>query len=615
MLISLNDSNDSPTFDVDQMVRQLYQSHGEQGTYQVISKLLGYTEVPPTIEEFLTDSDWLGGDIGASIFPVWRAGLNEIYPNPFFSPYIECVCAGAIGTGKTTFAITGALYDLCRLLLMENPQEWFSLMNVTKISYLILNATLDMAENVVYDQMMQTLNSSKRFADWIASAKMASKSTSDRRYKMAGTTMFPRGIDINVGSTAGHALGTATIGCILDEMNFYKFTNQMDNYEQIKNRISSRFLQEAGGSCPARVWLISSRKKKRDQRSTDFLDNHIRKVYNSTDVRIFDYPIWEVLKDKHNYCGKTFKVFIGDNYKDPKVISSVSEILGLDEAKIIDVPIEYANNFEYDIYGSLADLAGKSVGSMYKFISSTERLSRCMIFPNPVHREVVRLDIQDRSDRLEDYFNVNKLVTTQHRGKPRSIHLDMGLTGDKLGIASSLIIGHTNVQRFDHVSGTQMSTVENVFLTEFVVYLEGNPEIPFYKLKEFFIFLRNFGYPISKITLDLRLLSANLQQDLKLLGFQAEYLSVDKSKNPYLLLKDVINENRWIGPDSKLLYAELTGLMDVGDKIDHERDGSKDGADAVAGSIFSANTVSSGYGMYNAIANSDTRNNRFEMII
>ena len=82
--------------------------------------------------------------------------------------------------------------------------------------------------------------------------------------------------------------------------------------------------------------------------------------------------------------------------------------------------------------------------------------------------------------------------------------------------------------------------------------------------------------------------STNIRQDLKLAGFDTELLSVDRKKDPYLYLRNSIYEGRWTGPMHELLAEELLDVEDIGKKYDHSMHGSKDGADAVCGSIYAA---------------------------
>jgi len=132
-----------------QLVSQLVQKHGIKGTMSALSRMAGYVEVPPTISEFVNGADFMGDMLGKGLYSMWRSVLNDIFPNPFYSPYLEVVFSGAIGTGKTTIAVAGVLYDLCKLSFLESPQEKFKLLKSTIILFAVINATLKLAQDVL----------------------------------------------------------------------------------------------------------------------------------------------------------------------------------------------------------------------------------------------------------------------------------------------------------------------------------------------------------------------------------------------------------------------------------------------------------------------------------
>ena len=128
-----------------------------------------------------------------------------------------------------------------------------------------------------------------------------------------------------------------------------------------------------------------------------------------------------------------------------------------------------------------------------------------------------------------------------------------------------------------------------IFYTDFILCIEPRPghEIAIYKIKEFSIDLQRRGYPIAKVSAD-GYQSANLRQDLLLAGINAEIISVDKTKDPYYNLRTAILESRYNGVSHEILDQELRALIDAEKKIDHPVKGSKDLADSVCGSLWSA---------------------------
>jgi hypothetical protein len=268
------------------------------------------------------------------------------------------------------------------------------------------------------------------------------------------------------------------------------------------------------------------------------------------------------------------------------VINRADQILGIPEECVIDVPVEYEQDFRSDIFRSLQDLAGTGTWSYRNFISSVELIDEAQIRPNPVAKDVITLDFFDQSQRLIDYLCYEELDVDS---RPRFLHIDIGLRHDKTGIAATRFDGYVNLKKFDPRTGMTMTSREAIYYTDFVMAIEPRPghEVPLYKLKGLITDLRKREYPIAKVTVD-GFQSANLRQDLELLGFEVEEISVDKKKDAYNHLKNIILESRLSCVRHSVLDEELKNLVDTEKKIDHKKDGSKDVADALAGSVWVA---------------------------
>lgn len=556
-----------------QLVSQLVQAHGVDGTMKALAHMSGYETIPPTINEFVNETDFLGDMLGKGLYSKWRAGLNTIFPNQFYSPFSEVILSGAIGTGKSTVAITGALYDMCKLTCLAKPQEKFKVLKSTVIIYAVINATLKLAHDVLFDQLIEWVESSPYFRT------LANKSS--------GRTKFPKGLDILAGSRFDQTMGRAIVGAILDEMNFQnRISNQAyDNYNSIRARVESRFMGK-GGVLPAHMWLVSS---KSDE--AGWLQTHINKMREQQHVQVFEYPIWEILKEKGIYSGKTFKVFVGDKTRDPFIVDRPEKIIGIDEALIIDVPVEYQQDFINDIFRSLQDLAGCGTWSSFNFLPSAELIQEMQVRDNPVTREVITLDFFDKEQKLIDYLLYHKVALDS---RPRFIHIDIGLKHDKTGIAATRFGGYVTLRRMDPLTGVLHETREPIFFVDWLMAIEPRPghEVALYKIKNLMTDLRKRGYPIAAISTD-GFQSANLRQDLLLLGFETELISVDRKRDPYDYFKNTVLESRINGVKHEILDRELRRLIDLEKKIDHpEGDGeSKDLADAVCGSVWLASIL------------------------
>lgn len=565
---------------------RLVAQHGRKEAMSILAKASGYREVPPTIDEFLDDPEFLGPILidsrngKSKLYPIWREALREIYPNPFYSPKTQIIITGAIGLGKSTFSLAGALYDITRILHLENPQEYFGLIKSTQIVYALINATMGLAFSVLMAQIQ----------DWIASSPYLKR----RHNEAPKGHLFPNNIGIVSGSRAGHVLGKAVIGAILSEINFQdKVANQAkDNFTNTIRRMQSRFMQ-SGGTMPGHVWLDSS---KADMDS--FIESHIESTRNDPSVVVYDFPVWKVKRHLGLYSGENFKVFIGDQSADPFIIERDEQTLGIDDNKIIDVPIEYYKEFQSDIRNSLKDIAGVSTSSSFNFIMSAEKIGAMFTDKNLFNKEIINLDFFNRAQRIFDFMDFE---STRDVKKPRFIHIDIGIKHDRTGIACVYIDRMEYQIRYDLRTGDYTRVAEPVFKVEWLIAFKPlvGHETPLYKIREFISQLKFRGLPIAVVSTD-GFQSTNLRQDLKLEGIEVALISVDRNKDAYNTLRNAVLEGRITSAKHSVAQRELKDLLETSKKVDHpatasspaEGDirGSKDLTDAIAGAVHSCYT-------------------------
>lgn len=548
---------------------------------ELLAYLEDYSKVPVTIDEFI-DNEYYAGKIlgGDRVYPYWREWLRKIYPNQFYSPYIEVCVTGAIGIGKSTVALIAVAYDIYRLTLIKNPHEKWHLIETTAIVIALMTANLSLAGTVLGSQLADLIEVSPYFQSIYAPKQ---------------GMLFPHKIGVVTGSRFGHALGMAVISAIIDEANFqHSVANQaLDNYNNIKRRMSSRFMGE-NGSLPFRLWILSSKNE-----DSDFLENHIQQVRLEKGTLVIEAAIWEVQACKGIYSGKTFKVFIGDENRDPFIIDEAVGIPSyIDDSRIKDVPIEYRGEFEKDLQGSLRDLAGVSSRSSLQLFKEMHSVDAAMLLDSYFTAEIIEMG-EDSEDSIQDYLKPS-FREIANKSQQRFVHIDTALKGDRLGLACTYPVSSKAISRVDYKTGEVKSFEEHVFMCEWAVAIKAKPgsEIPFYKIREFITYLRNdLGFNIARVSTD-GFQSADTRQLLRKQNFETDYISVDRTKDPYRSAKRAIIESRLILPKSKLLRFEFKHLVDTGKKIDHPDEvvdengkripGSKDLSDAVVGSYFNA---------------------------
>lgn len=534
-----------------------------------------YEERMPTIMEFITSPRYLGkvlvdGDGNLSVYPIWVEALKEIYPTPYTTSGLEIFLAGGIGLGKTTCAKIITLYDIAHLLCLKNPHRSFKLLPTTIIRYMLMNATKALAGDVLLGEILEWIENSPFFRD-----KLSTK----------GDTLFIKKIDIGMGSRGKDALGQATVGAIFSEINDMTVVHGQadDVFDTIYTRMKSRF-DGKGRPMIGHIIIDSSNKGVRSF-SDIRIEQKVEKEQN--DFIVFKYPHWAAKWHLGGYSGVFFKVFAGDQHKDPCIIEDDIEpqILALyDPSRIIDVPVEHRQEFEFNIIKSLRDLAGVSTFGTWSFISSTEVLEAAAGHVNPVSRDsAIVLDFFDEEQQLADYIDLDRLLFLNQA--TRFIHLDLGIKSDSTGIACSYLKEYRDFEIYDPVTSKRITVRSPVIDTEWVMEITCVPgqEVPIYKLKNFILTMNQKGYQIGCVSTD-GYQSTNLRQDLTLAGIEAQLISVDRNKDPYNNLRNAILEGRYIMPNHPKLKKELKELEELDGKYDHPSDGSKDVADAACGS-------------------------------
>ena len=181
----------------------------------------------------------------------------------------------------------------------------------------------------------------------------------------------------------------------------------------------------------------------------------------------------------------------------------------------------------------------------------------------------------DEEGRFSPWFN----NSDSHR---RFIHVDLGLNRDRSALCMTHCPGITEIKTS---MGIEKLPVINV---DFVYSWQAEPgqEINFASVRQMIIDLcRRFD--VGLVTFD-RWQSVEMIQGLRALGVNADFHSVKKTD--YDTLMTAIYDTRLRGYwDQHLVEDELLKLrLFSNNRIDHPNGGSKDMADALAGSVFAS---------------------------
>lgn len=589
---------------------------------------MNYKEKPVDILRFLDDPYFLGVSTWnkeknvSSIYPYWRDALVKIFED---SSKLQIVLTGSIGTGKSTIGLYGLAYIQYRLLSLKSPWSYFNLADSGKMAVSFFNLNKSLGQSRGFHKLSSLMSKSPWFrkqASFISKAKDLE------------ILEFPliRHILSSPYSEGFGVLGEDVVAGIMDEIDSPQSSLEqkelvLEVYKSTYRRYKDRFAPK--GYSLGKLFLSASK-----QGEGSFIDNFIETMKNQPEVLIFDAALWEAKPIKRS--GVFFPVAVGNTFKPSKLAPIQEEIPALIEldklkmfgerhneifnnfrtavieegySKIIEVPIEFRFNFEMDIVGSLRDLAGITVAGMNKrkLIAAPVFITNCFdrLKENPMSKEQILIGLYD-TIKLREFFDITKLRLPLNF--PRAIHLDMSISGDAYGFAMS---GIKDWMKSTVQIENNMFTEANLPIVEtdlaFTLKAREGDRIPLHKVREFIIDLRQMGVNIQVVTADLTLLSESDRQILLLTGITAESLSLDKTIKPYLDFKGMIYERRWTCHFIQQLLTELSNLEEDNKqgKIDHpktvikiidlpdgsqrreEENGTKDLADAVAGSIYS----------------------------
>jgi len=562
---------------------------------------LDYKERPVPMKEFLSSPKFLGNvtSKGKTVLPIWKTVLDDISRED--GKYI-IILTGAIGTGKTVTAVEAVAYVMHRILCLKDPFAYFNKTGGGKMAIVFFNLTKTLGEGKGFNLLQSYLLSSP----WFRSHGIVCGSEKNRRidfpifeYKLASPQAQGFGF---VGADVIIALMDEVDSQIASEPQKLRI---MAAYEATVRRFVTRFVYD--NQSIGRLFLVASKQEK-----LSFLNTFIIKMHGAKEVYIVDIAFWEA-SDISNYSGEKFKISLGDTFFPPKILRLEEDVKeAIDRKfKIIDVPIEYMDDFERDIVGALRDLAGISITQLRttKLFASESVLTACYDKDrqDPVRVQTIEVGLRDDVNLL-NYIDLSRIKVS--RNIPRFIHVDIAFTGDALGLGMSCVSGwmKVNSMRADGTFATVKKPVVETDLSMRIKARHGD-QIPIHKVHQLILDLKNVcRFNIVGCTFDLRIASITSMQTLELAGIKCDSLSLDKSPQLYRGFKDVVNEGRWTCFYDPFLHFELSNLEDdpVKNKIDHPKEvsevvilddgstkelvlsGSKDKSDGTVGSVMNA---------------------------
>lgn len=556
----------------------------DKGYSQTLEQLWlsDFKEVPVSIDEFLRNPRYLGNtnNQGESVYPFWKHTLSDIFNNG--NKFFEIILSGATRIGKSSTAVSIVAYMLYRLMIYKDPHSYFKKKEVSKFTIAFANLTKDLAAGVAFREFQTTL----RESPWFNDHGKFSNSASNYVYLPEGGK-----IDIIPASDSAHVLGMQVWACLMDEVNFSRSgvkdiniaKQHMKNlYNTVHARITGTF--KLGGEVYGK--LISSSSKNTD---SDYLSEHIETQLNAgnSNMYLVDKPQWEVLP-KEMFSSEKFYITVGDRYKRGFVIPKENEDEQHLEAyrksgyRVLAVPKDFKTNFlaDYDI--ALRDIAGISVTGAMGFItqdSITPNVTSAR--KNPFFEDILVIGIRD-NDTIENHCHP-EVVDKHIKSLPMNIHIDFAEVSDRIGISGVVQDGMKNVLDLDTERRVMLPFYRQVF--QVGIEAPSGDRMSFQKVINFVIWLRRTGFNVNIISTD-QFQSSYVRETLAQQGFAVEKISVDVSEDPYIGLRNLLQDQRLELIKNQKQEDELVKLQRLNNRIDHPQNGSKDLSDALCGACW-----------------------------
>jgi len=370
-------------------------------------------------------------------------------------------------------------------------------------------------------------------------------------------------------------------------------------YRGMVRRIKSRF-QKAGGGFPGMVILASSAAT-----TESFTERKMRESREDPEFFVLDHTQWTVKPDE-KFCGDKFYVLCSTSATKSRIISDdeyytiTDEYLDANDAFIMDIPIEFKDDFEANMEDSLRDIAGFSTEAISQFIQRPKKIVDCTNEDreHPFDREEWvsggpgKIDweklVRKYERRLPGGYTEDAYKPIINPNAMRWCHIDTSVSGDATGFCIGHIDRWIEVVRTD-IEGGKYADMEPFYIMDFMLRILPPPAEQIYMpdIRVLMYKFMDMGFQFSGMSTD-TYQYVEMHQQIKRRGVKPYIISMDTSVDPYEELKSAFYENRieiyhydpFITEFKQLEYDRLVG------KIDKPLAGSDDVSDGVAGCVW-----------------------------
>lgn len=547
--------------------------------YEMVGKEI-YNTCPVGISTFINDPYFLGEIYGGCLFKIWRDLLDEVYPAPFLKRYDHIVLSCSTRAGKTYCSAIVTLYEIYWLSCMINP---IKTLNVANIVLALLSKDNSTAVSQIGSEVYKGLTQSPYFKGVVREKLSFSKIDKEGVHIMDD-------IIVKAGSALSTVIGTNLYFGVLDEANAPSPRIAAENLVEVRMKMYNEMQDRRRASydrAPKPTGMLmftSSPTDEGDVLSEIISDLKIKEAQGEVKPLIRDnIARWEAREEDMD---DTFDFFLGSDTKDPCVVDENIELKPIELERVIQVPSKYYGDFLTNPYESIQNIAGRRTMPEAALFNSVSVFERVFKKPQNIFTKDCPEITLENFKSLDDFLYEDKKNYFSYPDRPecfRYVHLDMAYRGDRFGLAS---VYSDRVKYVSEEDGHEI--LRRKYFVDFCLGIttKNKETVDILKVLEFIYSLKERGYPLKLVTTDNHQGEIARQMIAKK-GVRTEYLSMEKSKEQYLNLKNIIITESLEGFINPPLTKELRGLRESQKKIEKGKGYTDDMSDALAGALWS----------------------------
>ena len=521
-------------------------------------------------------------------FSIEDIGKGDYYGFTIDGNHLFSLADGTV-THNTVTATISILYDLYKLACLKDPCKYYGLANDTMIIMAIFSATAATA-TVNWNDITTGIQA----CPWIMD-KLIDKRGLEKKYGSIEPVEIMKGLYIQTGSKFQHSMGKAIFDGLMDEAAFggANMKDSQKSYNELSSRMKTRFsTYSETGNLPGHLFLISSPKE-----AGDFMQYRIdetKKAGSKMTKIMMNISSWDA--NPNNDSEDKFTVFIGNENKEPCIYEPEDEVPIEEMDYLIYPPMRYYEEFKKDLLISIMNYGGITTTSDMALFRSPLTLKEVFILNNAFKSDIIEVPFSMDDKTIMDFCNLDFFKSLRHPDQNRFIHIDAAYstnTFDVYGLAAGYCIEDDtpllgNTKESTENSDDVFTRKDRQYFIDFAVGITAphGEEVNLSKVQDFVEYLiKNMNYPVECISAD-QFQSKQTLQNFELKGYNTAYISVDRSRDPYLFLRHMVHNRQLLLPKNDELFEEMKKLRDDGKKVDHPATYRKDVADAVCGAIW-----------------------------